>query len=226
MRTAPRNSRNGCTRGPIRRWRAARFFHTRISARTIPTWGGCRTTRQDWASSIWRTSDFFSTGFDTVRKNSARRIGISGLALINCLAVCWRAGASRYLISDLGSPGGSYSEAMAINNSTWVAGSYGPTNSAFQRAFCFRNGTNSHLGTLGGIYAIAYGINNSNQIVGEASSAGIVPIHAFVYSVNAMTDLGTLGGTYSSARGINRFGQTVGESSITPAGNSATHAFV
>lgn len=131
-----------------------------------------------------------------------------------------------YTITDLGTLGGSYSEAHGINNSGAVAGDWDPGSSPFTRAFYYQHGTSSDLGTLGGIYAVAYGINDANQVVGEASLAGDLNIRAFIWSNGVMSSLGVLGGSYSSAHGIDKFGQVVGESSINPSSPNTVYAFI
>jgi probable HAF family extracellular repeat protein len=139
-----------------------------------------------------------------------------------------------YTITDLGDLGGYYSEAHGINGSGNVVGEFEPTNSFYQHAFYYHNGTNTDIGSLGpnNIYAIAYAINVSNVIVGESSPTDPnVAIRAFVYSDGVMTDLGTLAGTnlaggYSSAHGVNKLGQIVGESTTAFGPSAPTHAFL
>ena len=136
------------------------------------------------------------------------------------------AAAQSYLVVDLGTPdnSGSYSAAHGMNQSGAVVGEWEPTNSIWQQAFFYRDGTNGDLGGLnvgGGVYAIAHAVNSSNQITGES---GIAAIHAFLYTNGAMTDLGTLGGGYSTAWAINSAGHVVGESTISFVPNPPDHA--
>ena len=142
-----------------------------------------------------------------------------GLANLAGLAASFLqpARAQSYLVVDLGTPdnSGSYSAPHGMNQSGAVVGEWEPTNSIWQQAFFYRDGTNGDLGGLnvgGGVYAIAHAINSSNQITGES---GIAAIHAFLHADGVMTDLGTLGGSYSTAWAINTSGQVVGESTIS-----------
>jgi probable HAF family extracellular repeat protein len=136
--------------------------------------------------------------------------------------------AETYTITDLGTLGGSYSEAHGISFSGAVTGDWQPTNDFYLRAFLCSSGIIADLGTLGSpAYALGYAINDSNQVVGESSVTG-TSIHAFVYTNGALTDLGALGGTYprsySSGHGINRAGLIVGESSLSFGQSDVTHA--
>ena len=131
---------------------------------------------------------------------------------------------SRYTITDLGTLGGSTSEARAINDSGQIVGYSYITGDSAYHVFLYSRGHMLDLGTLGGSDSFAYGINNSGQIVGHSTYTGNSAYHAFLYSGGSMLDLGTLGGFYSAADGINNRGQIVGSANIT--GNSAYHAFL
>jgi len=114
-------------------------------------------------------------------------------------------------MQDLGTLGGTYSYANAINASGQVVGwaSTGPEH----HAFLYSDGAMQDLGTLGGIYSYAKAINASGQVVGW--STGLGPEHAFIYSEGLMTDLNTFlpansGWTLLRANAINDSGQIVG----------------
>lgn len=126
-------------------------------------------------------------------------------------------------IVGLGTHGGTYSVAQAINDAGQVVGNGNGTDRAFITG---PNGVGmSYLDTLGGAKSFALDINNSGQVAGY-SLTGSGEIHAYITGANGsgMTDLGTLGGDFSIAYGINDWGQVVGVSSTE--GNAAYHAFI
>ena len=120
---------------------------------------------------------------------------------------------------DLGTLGGSGSQATGINTSGQVTGvsSVSPTD---QHGFLWTpatangvTGTMTDLGTLGGDQgSIAYAINDSGQVTGASVITGDTELHAFLYD-GTIHDLGTLGGTISAGYGMNSAGQVVGISS-------------
>lgn len=115
---------------------------------------------------------------------------------------------------DLGTLGGSFATASAINsaghivgfsalddNSTWLA-----------HAFLYADGVMHDLGTIvpDASLSEATAINDANQIAGHGWVQG--SHHAFLYEDGIMQDLGTLGGRRSFAHGLNNLGQVVGNS--------------
>ncbi len=142
---------------------------------------------------------------------------------------------------NLGTLGGSFSEATGINNRGDVVGfSSIPTQNEGvlpagypSHPFLYRHGLMHDLGTLGGSSGEANAINDLGEIVGWSATASNAETHAFLYSNGKMTDLGTLGNSdepfngigpqpYSSASAINNWGQIVGTSLST----NGEHAFL
>jgi probable HAF family extracellular repeat protein len=119
-----------------------------------------------------------------------------------------------YVITDLGTFGGTVSEAFAINRSGQVVGDATIPGDHIYYAYLFSNGVKQNLGTLGvfpGAYSSATALNNVGQVVGDANASSPAPPHVFLYSNGVMRDLGTmLGGDRGEARGINDSGQIVG----------------
>jgi probable HAF family extracellular repeat protein len=130
---------------------------------------------------------------------------------------------SSYAVTDLGTFGGTYSQAQDISPTGQVVGQAarpGDSGSA-GAAFLWQNGVMSNLGTLGGANSDATGINKFTQVVGNANTA-TGAVHAFLWQNGVMTDLGTLGGNDSGANDINNSGEVVG-SAYTASG--AYHAY-
>jgi probable HAF family extracellular repeat protein len=113
-------------------------------------------------------------------------------------------------MQDLGTLGGIFSRAYAINKTGQVAGG-SLISSEDMHAFLYSNGTMIDLGTFGGSWTCAYGINDSGQVVGSSETSSL-DSRAFLYSKGTMKDLGTLGGTEAYAYAINNKGQIVGQS--------------
>ena len=132
-------------------------------------------------------------------------------------------------IIDLGTLGGRYSEAKAVNASGDVVGSAGlPGPVDVRRAFLWRNGVMTNLGTLGigrntvANYSFAFGINDAGQIVGESTTPLTYYHHAVVWWNGSIIDLGAKGpSSYSSAYAINNAGDAVGSGDVASGANHA-----
>ena len=159
---------------------------------------------------------------------------------------------SHGLIQDLGTLGGSNSEANAINDLGEIVGSSDITSNVEIHGFLYRQGQMTDLGTLSGVYSYpsnnvnatflprtvseANAINNWGMIVGIAPTANGAP-HAFIYSNGKMTDLNDLVKlTHTNgppgflelygANGINDFGQIVGTGRYWDGAHETGRAFL
>ena len=131
---------------------------------------------------------------------------------------------------DLGTLGGTYAQAWAINDAGFVTGNseIAGTQDGIIHAFIYqpfalpRGGPPTmdmlDLGTLGGRYSYGTFISVHNHVVGYSSiNMSDDRLHAFLYDKGKMIDLGSLGGAtmqsdYSYALGINARDQVVGYS--------------
>lgn len=135
------------------------------------------------------------------------------------------AAATAYTETIMGSLGGGFTDATAINAGGQVTGysntdkqiqvpcppqKYGQPKKCFeaiQHAFLFSNGTMTDLGTLGGTGSEGVAINDSGEVVGfSQTKAGTSD--AFLWTGTRMTDLGPLSQFYP--HGINDSGQIAG----------------
>jgi probable HAF family extracellular repeat protein len=116
---------------------------------------------------------------------------------------------------NLGTLGGVYGAAAALNNHGQVAGNSDLASDSISHAFLWdRKGGMKDIGTLGGTFAQADGLTDAGEVVGASTLPGDQPpFHAFLWKNGAMTDLGTLPGDCSSgAYAINSKRQIVGDS--------------
>ncbi|MEU6866602.1 hypothetical protein ABZ924_25635 [Streptomyces sp. NPDC046876] len=133
------------------------------------------------------------------------------------------AGSVQYTVQDLGTLGGTRSEATAIDGNT-VVGSSLTSGDAAEHAFAYdlRRHTMTDLGTLGGS-SRATDVEG-DYVVGESHLSTDGPAHGFAYNLRTrrLVDIGTLGGSSTKITGIG--GDTVvGTSSLS--GDTVTHAF-
>jgi probable HAF family extracellular repeat protein len=153
--------------------------------------------------------------------------------------VVWKDGR----IIDLGTFGGNFGQANAINDRGQVVGfatntiptpvsiaAFGcdvdlamPTQS---RAFIWEGGAIQDLGTLGGTDSCAVFINQRGQVAGYSftDSSANPPVHPFLWQHATIRDLGTLGGTQGFTNGLNNRGEVVGASSLAQNPEACTNA--
>jgi probable HAF family extracellular repeat protein len=127
--------------------------------------------------------------------------------------------------TDLGTLGGTFSTALAVNDSGVVVGQSNLAGNVQSDAFLWTQaGGMVDLGRLGGNTSFADAVNASGQVVGGTTFSPTRANHAFSWTQSGgMVDLGTLGGTSSFATAVNDAGQVVGQSQI--AGDTGSHGF-
>jgi probable HAF family extracellular repeat protein len=149
----------------------------------------------------------------------------AAVALAALAALVSGAGAatSPYTAIDLGTLGGDFSRAVAINDDGQVVGDARTAGGARPAFSWTQTGGMVDLGTLGGDSSFATEINDSKQIVGTSTTESGAT-HAFFWTqAGGMIDLGTLGGDTSFPNAVNHLGQVVGVSET--ATDFVFHAF-
>lgn len=114
---------------------------------------------------------------------------------------------------DIGTLGGSRSQALDVNNRGEVVGfSLLPGDTAVHAIRWTAAEGMVDLGTLGGNDSVAEDINDNGEIVGSSlTAAGGFAYHSFLWSAaEGMADLGTFGRNFSLAMGMNNLGAVVG----------------
>jgi probable HAF family extracellular repeat protein len=130
----------------------------------------------------------------------------------------------RYTVTDIGTLGGTFGEANAVNNKGWVVGDATLPGDRVRHAFLWRKGLMKDLGTLGGPNSIAlFPLNERGEITGFSDTSTPDPLGEdfcgfgtnliclpFLWQHGVMTPLPTLGGNNGQALEVNNRGQVVG----------------
>jgi probable HAF family extracellular repeat protein len=133
---------------------------------------------------------------------------------------------AQYTIIDLGTLGGSFSLAYAINDNGQIDGFSTLPGDAVTHSFLRKNGVMTDLGTLGGANSESFAnLNSAIQVAGTAETSITDPNNenfcsfgtnleclGFVWQNLIMTPLETLGGTNGQAAAINNRSQIAGYS--------------
>jgi probable HAF family extracellular repeat protein len=129
----------------------------------------------------------------------------------------------RYTVADIGTLGGTFGEANAVNNKGWVVGDANLPGDTVRHAFRWRKGLIKDLTTLGGPNSIAFSLNERGEVSGYSDTSTPDPLGEdfclfsskqvclpFLWERGAMTPLPTLGGNNGQAFSINSRDQVAG----------------
>ncbi len=113
-------------------------------------------------------------------------------------AFLWHAGVA----IDLGTFGGVYSHAFAVNDAGTIVGGNG-------HALVIHGGSAKNLGTLGGRWSLATALSQGGLVAGTSFLAGDADYHAFFFDGRSVADIDTFGGD-SYATAVNDAREVVG----------------
>ena len=147
-------------------------------------------------------------------------------------------------IQEIGTLGGSFGTAFAVNDQNFAAGIAQNAivdTSGFAQAFGFPGATEIHafgwtdgvifdLGSLGGPGAVAGAMSNTGYVAGMSPTSyivgpfGLPPVAPFLWHKGKMQNLGSFGGTFGVANAVNNWGRAVGTSNLK--GDAVGHPFL
>ena len=135
---------------------------------------------------------------------------------------------TRYIVTDLGTLGGTFSVGTGVNLRGQVSGKSTLPGDTQTHPFLLQNGVMRDLGTFGGPNGEASYLNVAGHVVGGAETADPDPLgedfcffgthlicRGFTWVRGVMTDVGTLGGNNSFAAGISSQNEVVGYAELS-----------
>jgi probable HAF family extracellular repeat protein len=165
----------------------------------------------------------------TRRDGGRSRVWWAGLrGLLATAALGGGPASAGYGITDLGTLGGMFSTATAINNRDQVVGQSTTGDPSTRHAFVYSGATGiTDLGGLGGSTSLATAIGDDGLIVGYATTAGSALHHAVIFGPGGPTDLDPLlNAVDGEARGVGAGGQVVGTADVFDGSDLVSRAFV
>jgi probable HAF family extracellular repeat protein len=129
----------------------------------------------------------------------------------------------QFTVKEIGTLGGTFSWATAVNDQGWVAGYSSLTGDSAVHAFVWQKGVMRDLGTLGGPNSMSFAVSEGGVVAGAAETSTPDPngedacgfgTHLiclpFIWQDGVMTPLPTLGGNNGQAVAINGRGEVSG----------------
>ena len=129
-----------------------------------------------------------------------------------------------YVIADVGTLGGTFGEAIAVNNEGSVAGDATLLGDSVKHAFLWRKGRIKDLETLGGPNSFASSLDERGEVTGFSDTVIADPLGEdfcgfrtylvclpFIWQHGSMTPLPTLGGSNGKAFAVNSRGLVAGQ---------------
>jgi probable HAF family extracellular repeat protein len=155
---------------------------------------------------------------------TTRRLATLGVALaLGAIAAAPAAAGGGYTITDLGTFGGTFSSASAVNDSAVVVGQAEYPNGDGHALLYKDSLPLKDLGTLGGSYSYANDVNANAEVVGDATD-GAGNVQGFRWlGAGVLQLIPTLGGVGGSAFGVNDAGAVVG---ISNTSSGALHGYL